>query len=299
MNPHSEGRRELDTLVINVELTLASIIQGVALFFLTDNARAVFTTRHWASFLYVAGGLCVIFIFWSRSIIHTLTLIRWPMEFGHNFFYIGCALGEAILFSRLDDPLAWFQLSTTYAAVVWLLFVYDMRLIHARVAESNNDADRALYARAEADQLLNIRVLVPLLFFVSLACALAVWIWPDLFITRGAHVWLISAQLVSFIVYLAYIGRHFSRIAQLFLQSRQANRQNRPVEPELMQSEYQGASVLVDYQGRGRRMRCRPEAEEFFVSGSEQNSKRQTRVLAGLQSVFGAALADPVLSLAR
>ena len=223
MNPHSEGRRELDTLVINVELTLASIIQGVALFFLTDNARAVFTTRHWASFLYVAGGLCVIFIFWSRSIIHTLTLIRWPMEFGHNFFYIGCALGEAILFSRLDDPLAWFQLSTTYAAVVWLLFVYDMRLIHARVAEANNDADRALYARAEADQLLNIRVLVPLLFFVSLACALAVWIWPDLFITRGGHLWLISAQLVSFIVYLAYIGRHFSRIAQLLLQSRQAN----------------------------------------------------------------------------
>ena len=43
MDPQSEGRRELDSVVINVELTLASIIQGVALFFLTDNARAVFT----------------------------------------------------------------------------------------------------------------------------------------------------------------------------------------------------------------------------------------------------------------
>ncbi|HMH02654.1 MAG TPA: hypothetical protein VK556_00480, partial [Candidatus Udaeobacter sp.] len=131
MDPRSEGRSELDSVVINVELTLASIIQGVALFFLTDNARVVFTMRHWSSFPYVAAGLCVIFIFWSRSIIHTLTLIRWPMEFGHNFFYIGCALGEAILFSRLDDPLAWFQLSATYAAAVWLLFIYDMRLIHA------------------------------------------------------------------------------------------------------------------------------------------------------------------------
>ena len=223
MNPQSEGRRELDSVVINVELTLASIIQGVALFFLTDNARAVFTMRHWASVPYVAAGLCVIFIFWSRSIIHTLTLIRWPMEFGHNFFYIGCALGEAILFSRLDNPLAWFQLSATYAGVVWLLFVYDMRLIHARIAESRNDADRALYARAKADQLRNICALVPLLFFINLACALAIWIWPDLFITRGGHVWLISAQLVSFIAYLAYIGRHFSKIAPLLLQSRQAN----------------------------------------------------------------------------
>lgn len=145
------------------------------------------------------------------------------MEFGHNFFYIGCALGEAILFSRLDDPLAWFQLSATYAAVVWLLFVYDMRLIHARIAEAYNDADRALYARARADQLRNIYLLVPLLFFLNLACTLAIWIWPDLFIARGGHVLLISAQLVSFIAYLTFIGRHFSKIAQLLLQSRQVN----------------------------------------------------------------------------
>ena len=223
MNPQSEGRRELDSVVINVELTLASIIQGVALFFLTDNARGIITMRHWASFLYVAAGLCVIFIFWSRSIIHTLTLIRWPMEFGHNFFYIGCALGEAILFSRLDNPLAWFQLSATYAAAVWLLFVYDMRLIHGRIAEARNEADQALYGRARADQLFNIYVLVPLLFFLNLACALAIWIWPDFFITRGGHIWLISSQLISFITYLAYIGRHFRKIAQLLLRSRQVD----------------------------------------------------------------------------
>jgi hypothetical protein len=99
--------------------------------------------------------------------IHTLTLIKWPLQFGHNFFYIACVLGEAILFSRLDRPLAWFQLSAGYAAVVWLLFVYDMRLIRARFAESSNDAERALFIRAKADQSLNIRVLVPLLFLQS------------------------------------------------------------------------------------------------------------------------------------
>lgn len=86
MNPSSESRRELDSTVVNIELTLASIIQGVALFFLTDNARVSMSVRHWENFLYVAAGLCVIFIFWSRSIIHTLTLIKWPLEFGHNFF---------------------------------------------------------------------------------------------------------------------------------------------------------------------------------------------------------------------
>ena len=221
MNPPSESRRELDSAVVNIELTLTSIIQGVALFFLTDNARAAMSVRHWESFLYVAAGLCVIFIFWSRSIIHTLTLIKWPLEFGHNFFYIACALGEAILFSRLDRPLAWFQLSAAYAGIVWLLFIYDMRLIGARISESNNDADRALYARARTDQLLNIWVLVPLLFLLNIGCAFAIWRWPDVFITRAGHVWLIGIQLVSFVVYLVYIARYFNAIAPLLLRSRE------------------------------------------------------------------------------
>src|ERR1041385_969525 len=145
MSPSDEGRRELDSIVINIELTLVSIIQGVALFFLTDNARTLVSMRHSNAFLYIVAGLCVIFIFWSRAVIHTLALIRWPLEFGHNFFYIACALGEAILFSRLDNPLGWFQLGTVYAGVVWLLFIYDMRLIHARIVESHDDSERALY----------------------------------------------------------------------------------------------------------------------------------------------------------
>ncbi len=221
MNPPSESRRELDSAVVNIELTLTSIIQGVALFFLTDNARAAMSLRHWESFLYVVAGLCVIFIFWSRSIIHTLTLIKWPLEFGHNFFYIACALGEAILFSRLDRPLAWFQLSAAYAGIVWLLFIYDMRLIGARISESNNDADRALYARGRADQLLNILVLVPLLFLLNIGCAFAIWRWPKVFITRADHVWLIGIQLVSFVIYLVYIARYFNAIAPLLLRSRE------------------------------------------------------------------------------
>jgi hypothetical protein len=223
VNPPSEGRRELDSVVINIELTLVSIIQGVALFFLTDNARVLISLWHWEAFLYVAAALCVIFVFWSRSVIHTLTLIGWPLEFGHNFFYIGCALGEAILFSRLDNPLAWFQLSAAYACIVWLLFVYDMRLIHARLAESRADSQRALYTRAMSDQLLNIRLLVPLLIALNVVSAFAIGRWPDLFIARAGHTWLISTQLFSFIGYLFYTSRYFSAIAPLLLRSRQTN----------------------------------------------------------------------------
>ena len=219
MNPLNASRRELDSVVVNIELTLVSIIQGVALFFLTDNAP-----RHSVIATLGCVPLCRRrfvrdFIFWSRSVIHTLILIKWPLEFGHNFFYIGCALGEAILFSRLDRPLAWFKVSATYAVVVWLLFIYDMRLIRAGVSESTNDAERNLYARARGDQLLNIWLLVPLLFVFNLGCAVVIWRWPDLFLTRGGHVWLISAQLISFIVYLVYIASYFKTIASLVLRS--------------------------------------------------------------------------------
>ncbi len=223
MTAPTDGRRELDSVVINIELTLVSIIQGVALFFLTDNARGLLVTKHMSASLYVAAGLCVIFIFWSRSVIHTLTLIRWPLEFGHNFFYIACALGEAILFSRLDNPLAWFQLSTTYAGIVWLLFIYDMRLIRARIAESRADSERALYAFARSDQLLNIRLLAPLLIALNLLSAFVIWRCPQFFIARAGHIWLISIQLLSFIGYLFYTSRYFSAIAPLVLRSRQIN----------------------------------------------------------------------------
>jgi hypothetical protein len=206
-------RAALDTTVVNIELTLASIIQGVALYFLTENARAVLSFQNWPTFLYVAASLCVIFIFWSRSIIHTLTLIKWPLEFGHNFFYIACALGEAILFTRLDRPSAWFTLSAAYAAAVWFLFVYDMRLIRARLAEARNDSERAFYRRTQGDQSLNIRLLIPMLFFFNLACALLIRMRADLFIAGGGHVWLIGAQLACFIGYLIYVTRFFSELA--------------------------------------------------------------------------------------
>src|SRR6058998_1826369 len=218
-----ETRTDLDAMVVEIELTLTSIVQGVALYFLIDNARSVLSVQQGPFWLYIVAGLLVILIFWSRSVVHTLTLIRWPLEFGHNFFYFACALGEAILFSRLDNPLTWFQLSAAYAGIVWLLFVYDMRLIHTRLAESRADSQRALYARAMSDQLLNIRLLVPLLIALNVVSAFAIWRWPDLFIAHAGHTWLISTQLLSFIGYLFYTGRYFSAIAPLVLRSRQTN----------------------------------------------------------------------------
>src|SRR2546423_12933667 len=132
----SAGRSELDSMIVEIELTLVSIIQGVALTYLIESARHVVNERQLLFWPYVLGGLFVILVFWSRSVLHIITVIRWPLEFGHNFLYIACALVEAIMFTQVSKPVSWFALGAAFAAVGWALFVYDLRLIYARTRDS-------------------------------------------------------------------------------------------------------------------------------------------------------------------
>jgi len=217
----SASRTELDALVVGIELTLTSIIQGVALYFLTDNARTVLSLRQIGNWPYVLAGLLIILIFWSRSVLHTLTLIRWPLEFPHNFFYIGCALGEALLFTRIGSPGAWFALSTAYAAIVWPLFAYDLRMVRAREKDSAGDAASRLYALVARDQWVNIRLLMPALFLLNLTSALLIYARPHFLLVEGRHVFLIGAQVIALAVYLVYVIRFFSRLTPLILATRQ------------------------------------------------------------------------------
>ncbi len=216
----SDDHSELDSMVVQIELTLISITQGVALFFLIDNARSVFSLRQIVSWPYIAAGLLIILIFWSRAILHTLTLIRWPLEFGHNFVYIACALGESLLFTRLNNPRAWFALGALYAVIVWFLFVYDLRLIRARERDSAGDASDRLYKIVTRDQWLNIGALLPGLFVLNLLGTICVRAWPEFFLARNGHVWFAVAQLVTFAIYLLYVIRFYVDLAPLIAQAR-------------------------------------------------------------------------------
>jgi hypothetical protein len=216
----SAARSELDSMVVEIELTLTSIVQGVALYFLIDNARTVLSLQQRAFWPYVISGLLTILIFWSRSVVHTLTLIRWPLEFGHNFFYIACALGESLLFSRLSNPRAWFALGAFYAIIAWLLFIYDLRLLYARERDSAGEASNRLYALVTRDQWLNIVALVPGLFLLNAGCAALVRLYPEFFLARGGHVWLATAQLLALAIYLLYVLRFFKTLTPLVSRAR-------------------------------------------------------------------------------
>jgi len=120
---NSKGRSELDSMIVEIELTLVSIIQGVALTILIESSRDAITQLKFSQWPYVLAGLLVIFIFWSRAVLHIITVIRWPLEFGHNFLYIGCALIEAVTFAQLSTPANWFGFGAAFIAAGWVLFL--------------------------------------------------------------------------------------------------------------------------------------------------------------------------------
>jgi hypothetical protein len=208
-------------MVVEIELTLCSIIQGVALYFLVDNARQVLSAGQAEAWPYVATGLLIILLFWSRSLIHTLTLIRWPLEFVHNFFYIACALVEALAFTRLNDPFMWFSLTALYAVVVWSLFVYDMRIVELRGQDSAGPVGSRLYGMVGADQKLNIKLVIPVIFFSNVVSAVVIRVWPEFFLAHRGHYILIAVQGIGLLIYLAYVIRAFIQFAPLIEATRE------------------------------------------------------------------------------
>jgi hypothetical protein len=214
------SRVELDEVIVNVELTLASIVQGLALSFLAENASGVLSKGPATAWPYIGVAFLTILLFWSRALIHTLTLIRWPLEFVHNFFYFACALVEVLAFQHLSNPFMWFALNAVFAALVWALFVHDLRIIRLRAEDSVGPNSSRLYRIVLADQWLNIRFIMPCLFVFTLGSACAIRMLPDFFLIRHGHLWLVGFQGITLLVYLACLVRSFTGITPLISATR-------------------------------------------------------------------------------
>ncbi len=128
-SPHRRAAKtQLDATVIGIELTLISIIQGLALGVLVAAAVQPLVQLRWETWPYIATGLATILVFWSRSLLHTLSFIGWPLEFGHTFLYFAATLIEAAALNEVANPMHWFALNTAYAACIWCLYAWDLAL---------------------------------------------------------------------------------------------------------------------------------------------------------------------------
>jgi hypothetical protein len=197
-----EAKSQLDNTVVGIELTLISIIQGLALGVLVSSAVQPMVELQWQVWPYVLTGLLVILIFWSRSLIHTLSFIGWPLEFGHTFLYFGATLIEAAALSRVGDPEHWFALNAIYAAAVWILYGWDLRLVRRHACDFSTEEERLLLDDIIHDQRINIAVMMPLaVAFQGLSWWL-VHTYPHALLHDGWHLLLIGLTLLFSVNYL-------------------------------------------------------------------------------------------------
>src|SRR4029078_543405 len=92
-------------------------------------------------------------------------------------------------------------------------FVYDLRLIQARILDSAGEANNAMCARVRRDQMFNIAVLLPGVFALNVTCGILIRAWPQLFLARNGHLWLVAIQLVAFVGYLCCVVKFYSKLA--------------------------------------------------------------------------------------
>jgi hypothetical protein len=196
------ARDRLDEVVVNIELTLISIIQGLALAVLAGASVQPILQLQWQAWPYILAGLLVVLIFWSRALVHTLSFVRWPLEFGHTFAYFGATLIEAVALTQVAVPAHWFALNALYALAVWGLYAWDLRVVLRDARPAMDPGERALHEDIVRDQRLNIRWTMPAAVAFQ---ALSWWLvlrFPQPMLERGGHLVLIALTLAFSLHYL-------------------------------------------------------------------------------------------------
>lgn len=210
--PPPRQAHELDGVVANIELTVISIVQGMALSFLVEGGRALFVEGHLSALPYVVSGLFVAFSMWGRAVLHAFTVIRWPLELGHNFIYFVAALCEAALFSQAGHPARWYPIGLVMVLLFWGMFLYERRMYDLRRGDGTGPEGAALLDVLAAEHEFNIRRLMPALLVVWGGFTALVAALPTVFIARGWHVALAVLQTVGLFGYLRHVLRFYASV---------------------------------------------------------------------------------------
>jgi hypothetical protein len=210
---HAE--RNLSASIVAIEFTLISVMVGVVLFPLVEEATVLLRERHYEYWPYIAAGLALTLYLWAAVISHSLTFIGWPMDFGHNLLYITLALVLAIQAHFLDEPVAWFAITPLSAGIAALTVYYDLRVVRQRLPGATGAAAE-VFAAALEQQRRQLRLTPWYALQVLVPLALVIWL-PGVFIERPVHVVLLIVQMLFTAAALAVTIRSFRGWSPLIL----------------------------------------------------------------------------------
>lgn len=207
-----QSRNELDTIAIDIEFLLISIIQGLALQFLVASAVGPIQDIQYESWPYIASAFLLLLIFWSQGIIHALSFIKWPIDLMHTFLYFLASFLEVLTFYQIANPLRWYLFSTVFLIAGSFMYTYDFLMIEkSRSLFMKTASLKKLYRHMHGQQKKELRFFVPLALIGNAGAAGAIYLYPDLFIAGKMHVVIACFQLASSVLLLIITVKNFRR----------------------------------------------------------------------------------------
>lgn len=181
-------RRDLDALAVNIDLMVLSITQSIVLGILVAVAvDPIFTLRleYWP---YIVATFATILSFWSRTLLHILSFVTWPPEFGRSFAYFLAAFLEGLAAQQVTHPQGYFVVATIYGAAGWFIYWLDLRFVQRHLPRGESAAGDELLDDIVRDQKDNIRVYMPFFTVLMGTSAVLIGLRPDVFIAGHWHV---------------------------------------------------------------------------------------------------------------
>lgn len=201
----ARAERDIGALVIAIEFTMISVMAGMVLFLLADNATPLLRDLRAEYWLYILACLLMILWVWTEVIGHALTFVGWPIDIGHNLLYIIGALVLGIQEHFLDDPRGFFAmmvvLSFSNAAVMY----YDFTLLQKLRAQAQGAA-ADLYAAAMSRQRALLQAVPPNMAFAAVSAA-SIYFFPDALLAQHWHLLPITL-FCGWMLFLLVRGMH-------------------------------------------------------------------------------------------
>ncbi|MBI5470680.1 hypothetical protein HY968_05205 [Candidatus Kaiserbacteria bacterium] len=184
---------KLDEIAINIELVLVSLIEGVALVTLAEHAAEILHGPDaLVSIPYILAGLAIILAFWSQSILHAVSFIRWPVRVEHMFLYFVAGFIQVIAYTNIDAATAWFFWWSIFTLVALLMYALDLRIIR----ESRARFPAVFLAEVERRHIYEMKYLVPIALVFNAGALAFAFFFPETFSTGIGFFVLGSLQLL-------------------------------------------------------------------------------------------------------
>jgi hypothetical protein len=175
---------KLDEIALNIELVLISIIEGVALTKLAENAVPLLRSTDSLQYLpYILAGLAFLLVFWAQAILHAVSFIRWPLRMEHMLLYFVAGFLQVVAYSNISNITVWFFWWTVFSLLTLFIYYVDLKIIRDTAASFAAKSGGTEFIReVERRHINEMKYLVPSALVFNIVAFSLTYFAPSLFV---------------------------------------------------------------------------------------------------------------------